>query len=238
MRNIGFSTGALARNDFRRALQMLIGKNVSAVELSALRQDELVPLVEQLDHLDLSPFKYISFHAPSSMEPTFEPLAIELLLQVAARKWPIVVHPNAMHTPSEWRRLGDCLCIENMDKRKPIGQTANDLAAIFETVPDASLCFDIGHARQIDPTMSQASTILHRFRDKIRQLHVSEVNTQSRHDPISFESVLAFRKVSHLVPANVPVILESRVEESEINAEIQSALNALSGDNLLALAGD
>jgi hypothetical protein len=59
MRCIGFSTGALARNDFRKALQMLAGKKVSAVELSALRQDELVPLVEQLDSLDLSPFKYV-----------------------------------------------------------------------------------------------------------------------------------------------------------------------------------
>jgi hypothetical protein len=238
MRCIGFSTGALARDDFRGALQMLTGKNVSAVELSALRQDELVPLVEQLDQLDLSPFKYVSFHAPSSMEQSFEPLAVELLLQVAARKWPIVVHPNAMYNPTDWRRLGSCLCIENMDKRKPIGQTARNLAEIFETVPDASLCFDIGHARQVDPTMSEASAILHRFRDRIRQLHVSEVNTQSKHDPLSFESILAFHKVSHLVPVDVPVILESRVEESEINGEIQSALSALSVDNLLALTGD
>jgi hypothetical protein len=238
MRCIGFSTGALARHDFRRALHMLTSKNVSAVELSALRQDELVPLVEQLDQLDLSPFEYISFHAPSAVEQSFEPLALELLLQVAARKWPIIVHPNAMYNPSEWRRLGNCLCMENMDKRKPIGQTAKDLAEIFEAVPDASFCFDIGHARQVDPTMSEASAILHRFRDRIRQLHVSEVNTQSKHDPLSFESILAFHKVSHLVPADVPVILESRVEESEINAEIESALNALSADNLLALAGD
>ena len=238
MRCIGFSTGALARDDFRGALQMLTGKNVSAVELSALRQDELVPLVEQLDQLDLSPFKYVSFHAPSAMEQSFEPLALELLLQVAARKWPIIVHPNAMYNPSEWRRLGNCLCIENMDKRKPVGQTAKDLTAIFETVPDATLCFDIGHARQVDPTMSEASAILHRFRDRIRQLHVSEVNTQSKHDPLSFESILAFHKVSHLVPVDVPVILESKVEESEINGEIQTALNALSVDNALALTGD
>jgi hypothetical protein len=238
MRCIGFSTGALARSDFRKALQMLCGKKVSAVELSALRQDELVPLVEQLEHLDLSPFQYVSFHAPSAMEPSFEPLALRLLLQVAARKWPIIVHPNAMYTPSEWRRLGDCLCIENMDKRKPIGQTAKNLAEIFETVPDASLCFDIGHARQVDPTMSEASAILHRFRGRIRQLHVSEVNTQSKHDPLSFESILAFHKVSHLVPVDIPVILESKVEESEINGEIQSALNALSVDSLLALTGD
>jgi hypothetical protein len=238
MRCIGFSTGALARNDFRIALQMLSGKNVSAVELSALRQDELVPLVEQLDHLDLSPFEYISFHAPSEMERSFEPLALKLLQQVAARKWPIVVHPNAMYNPSEWLCLGSCLCIENMDKRKPVGQTAKDLAEIFEAVPNASLCFDIGHARQVDPTMSEASAILHHFRDRIRQLHVSEVNTQSKHDPLSFESILAFHKVSHLVPADVPVILESKVEESEINGEIEKAVNALSVDSQLALTGD
>jgi hypothetical protein len=40
------------------------------------------------------------------------------------------------------------------------------------------------------------------------------------------------------VPADVPVILESKVEESEINGEIESALNALSADNQLALTGD
>jgi hypothetical protein len=41
------------------------------------------------------------------------------------------------------------------------------------------------------------------------------------------ESILAFQKVSHLLPAEVPIILESRVEESEINEEIETALDAL-----------
>jgi hypothetical protein len=227
MKYIGFSTGALARGDFRRALQMLSGKNVNAVELSALRQDELAPLVQQLGQIDLSHFEYISFHAPSAMEHTYEAIALELLQQVAARNWPIIVHPDAMHTPLAWACLEDCLCIENMDKRKPIGQTATDLAKFFEALPKASLCFDIGHARQVDPTMSEAWTILQRFRNRIKQLHVSEVNTQSKHDPISLESKLAFEKVSHLLPAGVPIILESRVEESEIDEEIQTAIDAL-----------
>jgi Xylose isomerase-like TIM barrel len=204
MKRIGFSTGALAAGDFHRALEMLSGKNVNAVELSALRQDELAPLVQQLDKLDLTRFKYISFH-------------------------------DAMHTPSAWACLGDCLCIENMDKRKPIGQTATDLAKFFDALPNASLCFDIGHARQIDPTMSEAWAILQHFRNRIKQLHVSEVNTQSKHDPISLESILAFQKVSHLLPADVPIILESRVEESEINEEIETALNALSPATQLAI---
>ena len=238
MKSIGFSTGALARNDFRRALQMLADKDVNAVELSALRQDELIPLVEQLGRLDLGRYKYISFHAPSALEESFEPIALGLLKDVAARKWPIIVHPDAMHTPREWARLGDCLCIENMDKRKPVGQTAKDLARIFEMLPNASLCFDIGHACQVDPTMSEAWAILQRFGDRIKQLHVSEVNTQSKHDPLSLEAILAFQKVSHLVPADVPIILESRVEESEINEEIQSALSALDPATQLAVAFD
>jgi len=227
MRSIGFSTGALARDDFHRALRMLADKDVNAVELSALRQHELTPLVEQLGQLQLARFQYISVHAPSAIERSFEPIALELLSQVAARNWPIIVHPDAMSTPEEWARLGDCLCIENMDKRKPAGQTAKSLAEIFQVLPKASLCFDIGHARQVDPTMSEAWAILQRFRNKIKQLHVSEVNTQSKHDSISLESILAFQKVSHLLPADAPIILESRVKEPAINGEIQSALAAL-----------
>jgi hypothetical protein len=125
-----------------------------------------------------------------------------------------------------------------MDKRKPIGQTAKDLVAIFRDLPEATFCFDIGHARQVDPTMSEASTILQCLGDRLRQLHVSEVNTQSRHDALSFESILAFHKVAHLIPQDIPVILESRVEEAEINEEIQTALNALSSKQQLAFVGD
>jgi hypothetical protein len=238
MRNIGFSTGALALGNFRAALEMLSNKACSAVELSALRQGELAPLVEQLDRLHLGQFQYVSFHAPSSMDPAFEDAALQLLEHVALRRWPIVVHPDAMHTRQKWTHLGDRLCIENMDKRKPIGQTANDLAEIFKDLPSASLCFDIGHARQVDPTMSEASTILLRFGGRIQQIHVSEVNTHSRHDALSLESILAFQKVSHLVPLDVPFILESRVEESEINEEMQTALAALDPATQLAVAGD
>jgi len=245
MRCMGFSTGALARGDFRRGLRMLEAKNINAVELSALRQDELIPLVQQLNELDLGAFKYIAFHAPSSIEGAFEARALELLTEVAARDWPVIVHPDAMHTPLEWGRLGKCLCIENMDKRKAIGQTAQELAKIFEMLPGASLCFDIGHARQVDPTMSEAAAILRGFSSRIRQLHVSEVNTQSKHDSLSLESILAFQKVSHLIPQDCPAILESRVEESEILEEIQNAyaalipagLSARTG-SLMALAGD
>lgn len=238
MRPIGFSTGALALADVRRALEMLSHTELDAVELSALRQNELKPLIESLDTLDLAQFRYISFHAPSAIEPEFEAEALELLGEVVRREWPVIVHPDAMHHIERWSIFGRLLLVENMDKRKPIGQRAPDLAQFFERLPQASMCFDIGHARQVDPTMSEAAAILEAFADRIAELHVSEVNSQSKHDPVTLASKLAFQEVAHLLPANVPIILESRVAEDQIASEVEHALAALRRTPAMALAGD
>lgn len=238
MRLIGFSSGALAKDDFRAALQILGLNHVVAVELSALRQNELAPLVSALAGLDLKAFEYVSFHAPSLIETGFETAAIELLKQVASREWPIIVHPDAMHDLSKWECFASSLCIENMDKRKTIGQSARDLGKFFEKLPKASLCFDIGHARQVDPTMGEAIEILCSHKSRLRQVHVSEVNSQSKHDPLSFESILAFKKIAHLIPEAVPVIVESRVDGAYVSEEIKNVRIALSVSDVLATASD
>lgn len=238
MRQIGFSTGALALNDVNRALAMLQNKPVQIIELSALRQNELEPLIRRLDTLDLHRYQYKSFHAPSGLEPAFEPLAIEMLDEVYSREWPIIVHPDAMYRIDEWARFGELLCVENMDKRKSIGQTAADLGEIFDRLPSASFCLDLGHARQVDPTMTEATAILLRFVGRLKQLHVSEVNAQSKHGPLTLEAVMAFGRVAKLIPRETPIILESRVEESQIEVEISYTLTALDPATALALAGD
>ena len=43
------------------------------MELSALREAELGPLVAALDSLDLSEMDYVSVHAPSKYDPGREP---------------------------------------------------------------------------------------------------------------------------------------------------------------------
>lgn len=220
MRPIGFSTGALAYEDFRRGLAMTRTAACAAVELSALRRPELFPLLESLNALDLTGFDYISIHAPSHFESTWEALMWEGLREESWRNWPIVVHPDALYDFSLWREFGTLLCVENMDKRKPIGRTARELSWIFEQLPDASFCFDIGHARQCDPTMTEAYLILREFGSKLRQVHVSEVNTRSKHDPLSYASILAYQEVSHLIPENVPLILESPLAADQIEGEI------------------
>ena len=56
MRPIGFSTGALAYADFSRGLEMVQQHGLHVVELSALRQNELVPLLNAIPRLDLGGF--------------------------------------------------------------------------------------------------------------------------------------------------------------------------------------
>ena len=220
-RTIGFSTGALAFGDFRRALDMLRAHPVRAVELSALRQPELDPLRAAVDELDLSQFRYVSVHAPSRIEPGTESHVVDCLLEFASRGWPIVVHPDAMVEYSLWRRLGASLCVENMDKRKPVARTVDELEVVFDRLPEAGLCLDLGHARQVDTTMTEAYMILRTYASRLRQVHVSEVNTRSKHDRLSYSSIMAFQRVAELIPESVPLIVEAVIEEREIGPELE-----------------
>jgi len=240
MRYIGFSTGALAYGDFDEGLRLLRKTKATAVELSALRQNELGPLIAAIDRLDLRQFHHISLHVPSSITPEFEEPLLGMLRPLPA-DWLLVTHPNVINMWNDWSALGPRLCIENMDKRKPIGRTASDLREIFNRLNAATFCLDIGHAHQIDPTMGETVLLLEEFSGKLRQLHVSEVNSESKHDPISLESESAFSVVAHLIRGDAPVILESRlpvVSAGAIQSEMDSVEHILDGVEAMELAGD
>jgi hypothetical protein len=114
-----------------------------------------------------------------------------------------------------------------MDGRKPVCRTAQEMAGYFERLPDARFCFDLGHARQIDPTMSVAVELLLRYRDRLTEIHLSEVNWECKHRPISSAALLAYRRVAQLIPEETPVIIESVVEPNEIVDELKMAMRCL-----------
>jgi hypothetical protein len=227
MRLVGFSTGALAFADFRRGLQILRQTGARAVELSALRLAELDPLVGALDSLDLGQFSFVSVHAPAGLDAQHERHAVKKLQLVAQRGWPIVVHPDSIHDDALWRPFGKLVCIENMDKRKPIARTRDELREWFKRFPEASLCLDLAHARQIDPTMTEAYLILRDFGDRLAEVHLSEINAASKHEPISYGATLAYQKVASLVPYTIPIIMESIIAADFIDDEIEAAREAL-----------
>src|SRR5258707_14023602 len=121
-RLIGYSTGALAKGDFALGLEMLRQHSIPVVELSALRDTELLPLLESIKTFDLSFASYVSFHAPSRFEVHTEREVAQLLQALLPRRWPIILHPDVIVDFAYWAGFGEWLCIENMDKRKHVGR--------------------------------------------------------------------------------------------------------------------
>lgn len=211
MRTFGFPTGAIALGDFARGLQLAIGvagTDEATLELSALRESELLPLLDALPTLELSRFRCVSIHAPSQFTGQTEPAIADALLRRSGTMT-VVVHSDAISDSGCWRPLGSRLCIENMDQRKPIGRNCRELATQFEQLPDAGLCLDLAHAHQIDPTMAEASEMLRLFGGRVREVHLSEVTSNCRHERLSPTAILAFRKIAPILPQAVPVIIES-----------------------------
>src|SRR3984893_8841955 len=138
MRNIGFSSGALAKGDFHEALRMLAPYSLPCLELSALRMPEVLPLLEALEVLDLTAYSYISFHAPSRFEREEEMRLADLLFERVPEAWPIVMHPDAIFDFACWRRFGRRLAIENMDRPTPCGRSVAELGIVFGRVAEGS----------------------------------------------------------------------------------------------------
>jgi hypothetical protein len=228
MRVIGFSTGALAKGDFCAGLEMQSRLGLKAIELSALRSDELLPLMEALPSLSLQTFHHVSLHAPSWLVGLDE-LGLIAILNEVPMSWPIIVHPDLIDVPSRWRFFRRRLCLENMDQRKPVGRTLPEMESLFDQLPDASFCFDVGHARQVDPTMGVAISMLRRLRGRLRQVHMSEVDPYGKHIPISFAALCAYQRVAKLIPEDCPVILESMVTPDKIQTEVETVNRALAG---------
>jgi sugar phosphate isomerase/epimerase len=238
MRPIGFSTGAVAKGDFESALTRIRCHGIRVVELSALRFDELASLVQALDYLDLSGFDFISFHCPSRFSPADESHVIRLLQRVVDRGIPVIVHPDVIFTPEAWQWMGASLLLENMDKRNKVGRSARDLENLFERFPQAGFCFDLGHARQFDPTMIEARLMLESLGRRLKEIHISEVNSSSRHDSLSLYAISAFRSLASLIPEPVPIILETLIDQgqSDIPTEIDRARRALEPIPLAVIA--
>lgn len=220
---IGFSTGALALGDWRTGLQRCRDLGLRCVELSALRFREYQPLVEAVSTLDLSDFDYVSVHVPSRYTREEEGAVIRASELIAQREWPMILHPDTVSDWHGWRKFGQLICVENMDKRKPVGRTVEELEQCFAQLPEAQFCFDYGHARQVDPTMSQARRLLAAFGDRLHQIHFSEVDASNQHRLLNRSALSAFAQIREPQHATVPIILEMLVTDGGAELQIDMA---------------
>jgi hypothetical protein len=208
---IGASTGFLVedRGDWPALADQAAALSPFTAELAALSEDELPDLMAFLAHQAPSlPFHYLSVHAPSKHLKLAEPKLVDCLSRLPACVDAIVVHPDVIDDPGEYRRLGARLVLENMDTRKSGGRTADELAPYFAELPDAGLCLDVAHARDVDPTMAGAGELLDRFAGRLRHLHLSSLDAGGHHVPLRAEDAQAFRAVLQRC-RDVPWILEA-----------------------------
>lgn len=227
METIGYSTGSLARADVRGALRLLEARDMGALELSALRTHELAPLLELISELLFERYQHLSVHAPSVFTAGDEPGIASALLPVARRGWLVVVHPDTIHDHRLWEPFGDRLAIENMDRRKAAGRSVEELWPVFARLPEASFCFDLAHAWQCDPSMAEAARMLTAFGERLAEVHVSELDAQSRHVRLTSRGIDAYQAFAELIPVHVPVIIEASVQPEEIESELEASLVAL-----------
>ena len=61
------------------------------------------------------------------------------------------------------------------------------------------------------------------YSGSLRQLHVSYVNSSSRHERLNRESIFAFQRVADLIPSEIPIILETPVTQFCVDEEIDLA---------------
>jgi hypothetical protein len=218
MRMIGFSTGALAKGNVDEALRIQGQVRLSAIEVSALREPELIEVMAGLARIDTKAFQYVSMHTPSELHSLSE---AELVARLSSTALPaaFVVHPNIIEDLDAWHQLGSRMCIENMDQRKRVGRTADELRGFFNEFDEAGFCLDLGHAHQIDPTMGVAIELLDAFGSRLRHVHVSEVNPHGRHLPIGYTTRHAFESIADLIPMHVPIIIESVVDADAVIQE-------------------
>ena len=179
-----------------------------AVELAALSEPELPGLVRYLSDGPSLPFLFVSVHAPSKSRRIPELDMVAMLRELPPRVDAIVVHPDAMDDPRAYRRLGSCLVLENMDARKPVGRTAAELEPLFAQLPEAGFCLDVAHVLTIDPSAAEGDRLLDAYAGRLRHLHVSSMDDECRHQPLSVEHEGRYGELLRRCP-DVPWILEA-----------------------------
>jgi hypothetical protein len=64
--------------------------------------------------------------------------------------------------------------------------------------------------------MIEAAGLLKAYGHRLKVVPMSEVPSNSKHEAMSLTAVSAFRKVAHLIPRDVSIILESVISANKI----------------------
>jgi sugar phosphate isomerase/epimerase len=128
----------------------------------------------------------------------------------------MVLHPDSIFEFQNWNWLRGRALIENMSTGK-FGSSLTELRIVFDRMPEAGFCLDLGHARQVDPTMGDAHLMIDAFGDRLRQVHISDVDKNGKHYSLSRQAMADFRQFAPRIPLHIPIIIESTGLDGDTN---------------------
>jgi hypothetical protein len=93
-----------------------------------------------------------------------------------------------------------------------------------EAAAGGRFCFDIGRARQVDPTLGAALEMLRACGGRLAEIPISEASAASSHVAISRTAAPSYRRLASPLP---PAIIESVLAPDALAEELATAHFAL-----------
>jgi len=214
---IGFSTGCLYYCNLSLVdkLKVFLRAGATVVELSFGTPKQLFEFsLDEAIKSKLRKFSRITVHAPFKEIRYFDGAGntdeVIIKLKELFDNLPIsgfVFHPDTIANFIGLEVIGLPVLIENMDRNKKIGISAEDIAAIKDDY-NFGFVLDLQHAFEHDPSMDLANEMLQIMGERLSHLHVSGEFGDHHHIPLHLaQNQEAIGRILKLMPS-VPVILE------------------------------
>ncbi len=226
---IGFTTGKTDKLSFEQKVKIFHDVGCTAIELSILDVNNIPEVLAGLPLFTQYPFLYYSVHAPArdftfrNDERTTYVLDSIQKMHDALGLSTIVVHPDKIEDWNVFDAYHLPFALENMDHRKNIGQTVENLKELFQKM-NVPMVLDVNHCYANDPTMQLATDMDIAFHDRIIEVQLSGFDTL--HDPLYKTKQTAI--IDAIPDKTLPIIIESPSDSiEEINAEYTYILEHL-----------
>jgi hypothetical protein len=222
---VGFSTGAIDRDDLSSALEVARNEAMAICELSALRLGELDGLCDLVAD-GVVGFERVSVHGPAKELVGDNARLADRLAKLGTD---VVMHPDCLGERSSWQQwsvLGSSLLIENNDSRKAWGRSIVDLDSVFGELGKASFCLDVSHAldsggRDLVPALAG------RYRQRLVQVHIGCRCGGARDELLEPGELEALGAVWSVIGRRVPVLIERPAGTRELRSALIAQVNGV-----------
>ena len=206
---IGASTGFLVdeRGDWPLLTERAAALFPFTAELAALSEPSCRALRPTSPTIASLPFHYLSVHAPSKGLRMAEAKLVDTLARLPAQVDAIVVHPDVIDDPTEYRRLGSRLVLENMDSRKAAVERPTSLRPTSPRSRPRASAWTLLTRRDVDPSPARSARAAGSIR-LLRHLHVSSLDAEGHHVSLSDDDEAGVRPILRRC-RDVPWILEA-----------------------------